>query len=212
MSWLSGFDWLYKVSTGPNHQNPGREFPDACNVHVCTPANTPNQVKKLSQLKMLLLLWMPNDTPKDIQILWQDQCMNLLKLQEGIKTGHVGECTCRHPMCTITSVISDTNPTPLVKCWGFVCTYRTDDSEWRMETLVKWSVFEHRKKAAGPDPATLLSGMCVCFFIFLLTLTSNHPLGTHVKMCGKLCCYFGIYYFFIKSVICSQHACKHSTL
>ena len=52
----------------------------------CTPANTPNQVKKLSQLKMLLLLWMPDDAPKDIQILWQDQCMNLLKLQEGIKT------------------------------------------------------------------------------------------------------------------------------
>jgi len=44
------------------------------------------------------------------------------------------------------------------KRWGFVHSYRTDDGEWRMETLVKWSVIERREKAADPDPATLLSG------------------------------------------------------
>jgi hypothetical protein len=81
-----------------------------------------------------------------------------------------------------------------------------------METLVKWSVFERHEKGAGPDPAALLKGMCVRLVLISAHANINHPSGTHVETRGKPCCYFGIYFFLIKSVIYSQHPCKQSTL
>jgi len=68
---------------------------------------------------------------------------------------------------------------------NIIHSYHADNGEWRMETLVKWSVFEHRDKGAGPDPAALLKGTCV-----LLVLISAHA---NIKLpvrntCGNARC------------------------